>query len=37
MERARERPMPKIAVSAIAACWWFGMLMPAIRAMCFPL
>jgi hypothetical protein len=25
--------MPKIAVSAIAACCWFGMLMPAIRAM----
>src|SRR5580765_7790024 len=31
--RARARPMPKIAVNAIAACWWFGMLMPAIRAM----
>src|SRR5471030_1603987 len=33
MSRARERPMPKIAVNAMAACWWFGMLMPAIRAM----
>src|SRR5689334_13485245 len=33
MSRARERPMPKIAVIAMAACWWFGMLMPAIRAM----
>src|SRR5258707_5505373 len=33
MRRARARPTPKIAVSAIAACWWFGILMPAIRAM----
>jgi hypothetical protein len=33
MIRARERPTPKIAVSAIAACWWFGMFIPAIRAM----
>src|SRR5512142_1624411 len=30
---ARERPMPKIAVSAIEACCWLGMLIPAIRAM----
>src|SRR6185312_12287226 len=29
---ARERPMPKIAVSAMHACCWFGMLIPAIRA-----
>ena len=29
---ARARPMPKIEVSAISACWWFGMLIPAIRA-----
>src|SRR5688572_12527441 len=29
---ARARPMPKIAVSAISACWWLGMLMPAMRA-----
>src|SRR5438552_10400034 len=37
IERARDRPTPKIAVSAMAACWWFGMLMPAIRAMTCPL
>src|SRR5689334_10678089 len=30
---ARARPMPKIAVNAISACWWFGTLIPAIRAM----
>src|SRR5512140_2178233 len=34
---ARERPMPKIAVNAMEACCWFGMLIPAIRAMCLPL
>src|SRR5260370_18802819 len=30
---ARARPMPKIAVSAISACCWLGILMPAMRAM----
>src|SRR3954464_11609450 len=25
--------MPKMAVSATSACWWLGMLIPAIRAM----
>src|SRR5438128_4631572 len=29
---ARARPMPKIDVSAISACWWLGMLIPAMRA-----
>src|SRR3954470_13472698 len=35
--RARVRPMPKMAVRPISACWCGGMLMPAIRAMSFPL
>jgi hypothetical protein len=34
--RARERPMPKIAVNAISVCWLFGMLTPLIRAMPYP-
>src|SRR6478609_11618639 len=33
--RARVRPMPKIAVRPISACWCGGMLMPAIRAMSY--
>src|SRR5438105_251773 len=37
ISRARERPMPKMAVRPISACWCGGMLMPAIRAMSFPL
>src|SRR4051812_15687056 len=34
--RARVRPMPKMAVRPISACWCGGMLIPAIRAMVFP-
>src|SRR4029453_18832841 len=32
---ARGRPMPYTAVSASSACWWLGMLTPAIRAMIY--